>query len=348
MAVKKLPSGRWQCQIFPEGRDGKRIRKIFSTKSEALAYEHYMLQAKDEKPWLGETKDPRRLSDLIAQWHSAHGITLGDSKTRLKALTYIQEVLGNPLACNFNARDFSSYREKRLSGELSRTERIKKVKPRTLNLELAYLLAMFNELIRLGQWNGDNPVKNVRPFRLDESEMSYLTLDQIEILLEECKKSKANDLLMIVKICLATGARWSEAENLTKNQIRNNLVTFIKTKGKKNRTIPISQDLFNEINLEKRKSKLFTRCYDAFRSALKRTGIELPAGQLSHVLRHSFASHFMMNGGNILVLQRILGHTDIKLTMRYSHFAPSHLTDAITNNPLSLLENGSKMAAKNH
>ncbi len=59
------------------------------------------------------------------------------------------------------------------------------------------------------------------------------------------------------------------------------------------------------------------------------------AGQLTHVLRHTFASHFMMNGGNILVLQRVLGHTDIKMTMRYAHFAPDHLEDAVKLNPLN-------------
>lgn len=61
---------------------------------------------------------------------------------------------------------------------------------------------------------------------------------------------------------------------------------------------------------------------------MQRAGIENPAGQLTHVLRHAFDSHFMMNGGNILVLQRILGHADIKVTMRYAHFAPEHLDDA--------------------
>ncbi|MEH8539414.1 tyrosine-type recombinase/integrase, partial [Klebsiella pneumoniae] len=71
-----------------------------------------------------------------------------------------------------------------------------------------------------------------------------------------------------------------------------------------------------------------------FRNALDRAGIELPPGQLTHVLRHTFASHFMMNGGNILVLQKILGHTDIKMTMRYAHFAPNHLEDAVRLNPL--------------
>lgn len=56
---------------------------------------------------------------------------------------------------------------------------------------------------------------------------------------------------------------------------------------------------------------------------------------MTHVLRHAFASHLMMNDGNILVLQRLLGHTDMKMTMRYAHFAPDHLEEAITLNPLA-------------
>lgn len=45
----------------------------------------------------------------------------------------------------------------------------------------------------------------------------------------------------------------------------------------------------------------------------------------------------MMNGGNILVLRDILGHVDIKMTMIYAHFAPDHLEDAVTKNPLANL-----------
>ena len=48
-----------------------------------------------------------------------------------------------------------------------------------------------------------------------------------------------------------------------------------------------------------------------------------------HDLRHTFASQFVMNGGSIFDLQKILGHTDIKMTMRYSHFSPEHLQSAI-------------------
>ena len=43
----------------------------------------------------------------------------------------------------------------------------------------------------------------------------------------------------------------------------------------------------------------------------------------------------MINGGNILVLQQILGHQSINMTMRYAHFAPDHLEEAIKLNPLS-------------
>jgi hypothetical protein len=52
----------------------------------------------------------------------------------------------------------------------------------------------------------------------------------------------------------------------------------------------------------------------------------------------------MMNGGNILVLQRVLGHTDIKMTMRYAHFAPDHLEDAVKLNPLAV--SGDKVAVE--
>ncbi len=66
-------------------------------------------------------------------------------------------------------------------------------------------------------------------------------------------------------------------------------------------------------------------------------------GQLTHVLRHTFASHFIMNGGNILVLQRILGHSNLTMTMRYAHLAPEHLQEAKALNPLARLSKTDNM-----
>lgn len=337
MAVSKLSNGKWQAQVFPNGRDGKRIRRQFSTKGEALAFEIYIKEQAAEKPWIKEKEDQRRVVDLVETWFTSHGITLSDGETRRSAMHFSCQSMGNPLATEFNANMFASYREKRLSGKIVRTTNVPTVTPRTMNLELAYFRAMFNELKRLGNWNGANPLENIRSFKIDEAELSYLTKDEIIRLLSECEKSRSKDLLTVVKICLSTGARWGEAESLTGKQIAAGKITYIKTKGKRNRTIPISDTLYNELPKSRTSSRLFSGCYAAFRSALKRTGIELPRRQMTHVLRHTFASHFMQNGGNILVLQRILGHTDIKVTMRYAHFAPEHLADAITLNPLNSL-----------
>lgn len=41
-----------------------------------------------------------------------------------------------------------------------------------------------------------------------------------------------------------------------------------------------------------------------------------------HDLRHTYASHFMMAGGNIYMLQKILGHSTVEMTMIYAHLSP--------------------------
>ncbi|MDP9937888.1 site-specific recombinase XerD [Pseudomonas sp. 3400] len=60
-----------------------------------------------------------------------------------------------------------------------------------------------------------------------------------------------------------------------------------------------------------------------------------------HAPRHTFASHFIQNGGNILTLQKILGYSSLAMTMtmtmRYAHLAPDHLQDAVRFGPLSSL-----------
>ncbi|AZI51342.1 integrase [Pantoea agglomerans] len=121
-------------------------------------------------------------------------------------------------------------------------------------------------------------------------------------------------------------------------------LTVINTKGKKNRTVPLARSLYDE--LIARKGAPFSPCYKQFYRVIRLAGIELPEGQMTHVIRHTFASHFMMAGSNIIVLQCILGYSDIRVTMRYAHFPPDHLEDAIHLNPLAQIS-GDKMAMEN-
>lgn len=332
MTVRKQSNGKWLFEKYLDG--GRRIRKTFATKGEAVAYENYIDEQAATKPWIAEKQDRRHVSDLINTWYLSHGKTLQDGEREKRILDFICESLGDPLVDNFTAKDFTNYRQKRLSGELLRTKSKKIVSKRTLNLELVYFRSVFNELKRLGEWNRSNPLENIKQFKTTEQEMAYFTSEQIDIVLEEAAQSTDNELLLKVKIGLSTGARWSEICDLTASQVKDGRITFIKTKGRRNRSVPITQELLNEI--PNTKGKLFKNTISDkyFRKVIEKCGIELPAGQLTHVLRHTFASHFMMNGGNILVLQKILGHTDIKVTMRYAHFAPDHLEEAAVLNPL--------------
>lgn len=345
MSVRNTKDGSkkpWLAEVYPEGRGGPRMRKKFATKGEAMAWERDACGTPLQSPG-----DERTLSDLVERWYALHGQSLKDGSARKSKLLHIAEALGDPVATDFSVKDFSVYREKRLSGEINdkraiRTE--KGVSVTSVNRDHAYLRAVFNELTRLGEWPHPNPLDGLRAYRQTESELAFLYEGEIIRLLTACANSTNRDLLIIVKLCLATGARWSEIEQLKQSQVSNGRITFTKTKSNKSRTVPISDELLTE--LPKRRGRLFSDCYKAFTKAIDEAGIQLPDGQHTHVLRHTFASHFMMNGGNILVLQKILGHSTITMTMRYAHFAPDHLEDAVRFNPISMLKNGGKVAAE--
>ena len=252
--------------------------------------------------------------------------------------------LGNFLATELSSKLFAHYRDKYLTGEIYFSEKWKKgASPVTINLEQSYLSGVLSKLTRLGEWAAPNPLENMRKYAFAEKEMAWLTHEQITELLYDCQR-QSTLLALVVKICLSTGASWREAVNLTRSQVTKYRITFVRTKVKKNHSIPISKELYEEI-IALDGFKFFTDCYFQFLSVIDKTSIVLPRGQLTHVLRHTFAAHFMMSGGNILALQKILGHHDIKMTMRYAHLAPDHLETALRFNPLATLPSGDKVAA---
>lgn len=336
MAVRKTESGEWVCDLRPNGAKGKRIRKKFATKGEALSYEKYIIQEMEDKPWVAEKQANRRLDAVIEQWHSLYGRTLSDSDRMMSKLKAICAGMGNPIASQITAADFSSYREGRLKGTIPDINgRYMPIKPQTVNHEQRNLSAVFGTLKKLGHWPLPNPLAGIPTFKVEEKMVSFLYPAEIKSLLKHLSESNSASVLIISKICLATGARWSEAENLEGAQVTPYRITYRNTKSKKVRTVPISKELYDEI--PKKRGRLFTPCRKTFERVADKAGLDLPEGQCTHVLRHTFASHFMMNGGNILVLKEILGHSDIKMTMVYAHFAPTHLEDAVTKNPLALL-----------
>ncbi len=76
MAVRKLTTGKWLCECYPAGRSGRRVRKQFATKGEALAFERHTMEETEAKPWLGESVDRRTLKDVVELWFKLHGKSL--------------------------------------------------------------------------------------------------------------------------------------------------------------------------------------------------------------------------------------------------------------------------------
>ena len=70
-----------------------------------------------------------------------------------------------------------------------------------------------------------------------------------------------------------------------------------------------------------------------FRSALASVGIT--KNVTTHVLRHSFATHLLETGGDITVVQTLLGHASLRATQVYTHISAEHLVG--TRSPLDLL-----------
>jgi integrase len=314
--IKRLADGRYRLDFYPAGASGPRIQRIRDTKKELK-----ILQAQFEVDYQSApdrfSVDRRRLSDLVQLWYSVHGATLRDAKYRLSRTLAICEALGDPAVDKFSAAVFSRYREKRLT----------EVSVSTVNHETRYLRAVFAELIRLEQFHGKNPLANIRTFAERERELSFLSSEQIQLLLAECDKSTNNHCGAVARLCLATGARWSEANNLAPANLLDDRVIYSDTKNGRVRVVPVKPELVLQLRAVAFPvgARLFTGCKGAFRKAVDRSGITLPDGQLTHVLRHTFASHFLINGGDILALQRILGHSDLKVTMRYAHLAPDYM-----------------------
>ncbi len=76
-----------------------------------------------------------------------------------------------------------------------------------------------------------------------------------------------------------------------------------------------------------------------FRKYCERCGVKFTPYQL----RHSFATFYLENGGDLFTLQRQMGHTDLQMTRRYTEISDKLLVESHSNySPIGLLQNGSR------
>ena len=73
--------------------------------------------------------------------------------------------------------------------------------------------------------------------------------------------------------------------------------------------------------------RMYRSAYRKFKDIVKKSGVEDIKKVCIHTLRHSFGSHCIMKGINIVALSKFMGHADIKTTMIYAHLSPGYLKD---------------------
>jgi len=246
-----------------------------------------------------------------------------------------------------SSSEFETYLDRLVSG--------KSLSASTRNRIRALLHKMYVDAIRLG-FTETNPIARVPFWKEIAQNINYWPT------IEECRaylihaRGESRRFYAFAILALNTGARISEILALQNQDVDlNHRRIFIgkikeaatgqvhrRTKGGIDRWLGINDEVFAVLQ-EHRRSTRFNKpgdfvvatddgnssCARSIRGihkrVCKRAGVKVIR---IHDLRHTFASHYVMNGGSLNDLQALLGHSSPTMTQRYAHFAPGRLENS--------------------
>jgi integrase/recombinase XerD len=246
-------------------------------------------------------------------------------------------------------REYINYlRTERLpyQGDTQREGTKKGLSVYTINIRLRNLRTIFRFLFTEGIISS-NPTSNI-PLVKDDAheEVQGLTNEEVDAILasyEDKLFAQWRDKTLVL-LLMDTGLRINEALSLAADQIDFKELTILVTsqiaKNRKNREVPISREVAKRLRqlLDETQQyfgddcQLFMNAYgedftaDAFRRRLNRLKKKLDIPKLHpHMFRHTFARNYILNGGDIFTLQKILDHADIQTTRKYIQMDKEHL-----------------------
>jgi len=196
------------------------------------------------------------------------------------------------------------------------------------------LRAMFNVAEKWGDFEGKNPVLAVNRLPMQEKPMRILKKAEIDRLI---KISNGLTRPLII-IALNTAMRKDEILNLRWNDVDfdGGFIHIRESKTSKIRKIPTNQAVRDAINRIDRAGEFIfhnpktgTRLNDFYRSWNKtRKAAGVPELRF-HDLRHTAATMMVQGGIDLVTVRDILGHTSIRMTVKYAHSTPESRVRAV-------------------
>ena len=198
-----------------------------------------------------------------------------------------------------------------------------------------------------------NPCEAIWQPKINKNLPQVLTYEETDKLLDiNITNAYTARTKAMLELIYATGIRVSELISLKFNHVDLfNDVIKVEGKGSKERIVPINQAAkkyleiylndYRNILIKKGKScdYLFlnnrglgiTRqgFYKLIKQRAKEVGINKDISP--HTLRHSFATHLLLNGADLRVIQELLGHSDISTTQMYTHITNEQLKNEYQN-----------------
>lgn len=174
----------------------------------------------------------------------------------------------------------------------------------------------------------------------------YLSSDECELLLSHASSVVREMMLMALRTGMRQGElkglQWSSIDwqnmNVTVRHSRcDRAKALVSPKSNRMRHIPLDADVYELLYRRRRNTGYVFSDADEepfnhdrlsyqMEKVCKKAGLRRITW---HVLRHTFASHLAMRGVPLHIVQTLLGHSTITMTMRYTHVAPSALRSAI-------------------
>lgn len=181
---------------------------------------------------------------------------------------------------------------------------------------------------------------DVKPFRnVDEPKVRFLSTDELNAFVPAC----AEDFQSLVKGALLSGCRYGELTAMTVQCVngKDGNVFVATSKNGESRYVDLNDEgiaFFTQLTQDRDGNEpLFLRSNG---TAWKKSEQKRPMdeaceavkieGVTFHILRHTYASHAIMNGMPLEVLQKQLGHKDLRITMRhYAHLCDKYKKQAV-------------------